>query len=193
MKAVRVTLISDPTNEYPQNQNNNFKVRLPEPLVLEDHNWQASLWSVSVPDAEHSSSVIHSDKDTKLLNYRYTLTKRHAVSSNWSVSFEAKDKTVTLKDVMGSSYPVLSGQQLWQNIVTHMEQTMMEDVKSSFDTWKTAKGNISSVSLKSTWKPTFEWRDKILVLTKVSRQTRTKPQPPPLLEFMWIWQKSLVY
>ena len=173
MKTFRVTLISDPTNEYPQNQNNNFKVRLPEPLVLEDHNWQASLWSVSVPDAGHSSSVIDNDKDTKLLNYRYTLTKRHAVSSNWFVSFESKDKTVTLKDVMSSSYPVLSGQQLWQNIVTHMEQTMMEDVKSSFHTWKTAKGNTSSVSLKSTWKPTFEWRDNILVLKKVSRQDTT--------------------
>ena len=173
MKTFRVTLISDPTNEYPQNQNNNFKVRLPEPLVLEDHNWQASLWSVSVPDAGHSSSVIDNDKDTKLLNYLYTLTKRHTVSSNWFVCFESKDKAVTLKDVMSSSYAVLSGQQLWQNIVTHMEQTMMEDVKSSFDTWKTAKGNTASVSLKSTWKPTFEWRDNILVLKKVSRQDTT--------------------
>lgn len=135
MNTFRVTLVSDPTNEYPQNQNNNFKMRLPEPLLLEDRHWQASLWSVSVPDAGHSFAVIDNDKDTKLLQYRYTLTKRHAVSDTWSVSFEAKDKAVALKDVMSSAYPVLSGQQLWQNIVTHMEQTMMEDIKSSFDTW----------------------------------------------------------
>ena len=173
MKTFRVTLISDPTNEYPQNQNNNFKVRLPEPLLLEDRNWQASLWSVSVPDAGHSSAVIDNDKDTKLLQYRYTLTKRHAVSSTWSVSFEAKDKSVALKEVMSDAYPVLSGQQLWQNIVTHMEQTMMDDIKSTFDTWQTAKGKLSSVALKATWKPTFEWRDNILVLKKVSRQDTT--------------------
>ena len=169
MKTVRVTLISDATNEYPQNKNNAFKVRLPVPLNLEGHQWQSSLWSVSVPDAGHSSSVIHSDKDTKLLNYHYTLTKRHKESGNWFASFfESKDKTVTLKDVMSSSYPVLSGQQLWQNILTHMDQTMMEDIKATFDTWKTAKGNSATVSLKSTWKPTFEWRANTLVLKKVA-------------------------
>lgn len=170
MKSFRVTLISDPTDEYPQNKNNALKVRLPGRLDLEGHRWQASLWSVSVPDVGHSSSVIDSDKDTKILQYRYTLTKRYAVSRDWLVNFEAKDKSVTLKDVMSTSYPVLSGQQLWQNILTHMEQTMMDDVKSSSDTWRTAKGNTATVSLKSTWKPTFEWRDNILVLKKVGRQ-----------------------
>ena len=71
---------------------------------------------------------------------------------------------------MGSSYPVFSGQQLWQNILTHKEQTMMEDVKSTFDTWKSTKGNTASVSLKSTWKPTFEWNENTLVLKKVSHE-----------------------
>ena len=173
MNTFRVTLISDPTPEYPDNTNNAFKMRLPEPLLLEGRHWQASLWSVSLPDTGHSSAVIDNDKDTKLLQYRYTLTKRHAVSSNWSVSFEAKDKAVALKDVMSDAYPVLSGQQLWQNIVTHMEQTMMEDIKSTFDTWQTAKGKTSTVALKATWKPSFEWRDNNLVLKKVSRQDTT--------------------
>ena len=30
----RLTLISDPTNEFPKNANNSFKVRLPERLSL---------------------------------------------------------------------------------------------------------------------------------------------------------------
>ena len=118
MKTFRVTLISDPTEEYPQNQNNNFKVRLPVRLNLASHTWQMSLWSVSVPDVGHNSSVIHSNGNTKILNYRYTLTKRQDVKNVWSVNFVSKDKSVTLKDVMSTSFPVLSGQQLWQNIVT---------------------------------------------------------------------------
>ena len=113
-----------------------------------------------------------------ILSYRYTLTKRYAATSGfagdyrtqWNINFEPKDKTVTLKDVMGSSYPVYSGNQLWQNIISHMEQTMMEDVKSTFDTWKATKGNTASVSLKSTWKPTFEWNENTLVLKKVSHE-----------------------
>ena len=35
MKEFRITLISDPTDEYPHNKNNNFKVRLPVRLNLE--------------------------------------------------------------------------------------------------------------------------------------------------------------
>ena len=170
MKSFRLTLISDPTEEHPQNQNNNFKVRLPVRLNLEGNTWQASLWSVSVPDVGHSSAAIHSNSNTKILSYGYTLTKRHAVSSDWHIFFEPKDKTVTLKDVMGSSYPVYSGYQLWQNIMTHMEQTIMEDVKSTFDTWKTTYGRTAAVSLKSTWKPTFEWVENTLVLKHVPRE-----------------------
>ena len=47
---------------------------------------------------------------------------------------------------------------------------MMEDVKSTLDTLKTAKGNTASVSLKSTWKPTFEWNENTLVLQKGPRE-----------------------
>ena len=168
MKTIRVTLISDPTDEYPQNQSSNFKMRLPVPLNLPGPNWHASLWSVSVPDAAYSSSVIHSNKKTNILNYRYTLTKRYVENGSWTATFASKDKSVRLKDVMSSSCPVQSGQQLWQNIMTHMEQTMMEDVKETSDAWKTTKGNTSTVSLKSTWKPTFEWRENTLVLKKVA-------------------------
>ena len=142
-------------------------MRLPVRLNLEGNTWQASLWSVSVPDVGHSSATIHSNSNTKILSYRYTLTKRYPRVGFWSIVQEPRDKTVTLKDVMGGSRPVYSGHQLWQNIITHMEQTIMEDVKSTFDTWKTDKGNRATVSLKATWKPTFEWVENTLVLKHV--------------------------
>ena len=46
----------------------------------------------------------------------------------------------------------------------------MEHVKTTFVTWKTSKGNTATVSLKSTWKPTFEWNANTLVLKKVPRE-----------------------
>ena len=48
------------------------------------------------------------------------------------------------------------GVQLWQNIVTHMEQIVMADVTASSVAWKTTKNNAATLSLKTTWKPTFE-------------------------------------
>ena len=53
MNEFRITLISDPTDEFPNNKNNNFKVRLPTILNLPGDTWQASLWSVSVADEGH--------------------------------------------------------------------------------------------------------------------------------------------
>ena len=119
-----------------------------------------------------------------LLKYRYTLTKRYQDSSNeWRINFQAVDKSVTLKNVMGTSYPVISGNQLWQNIVTNIEQTIMEDVNTSSATWKTVKTNAATISLKTTWQPTFEWKENILVLKGVAyedvfaRDSQFKVQP----------------
>ena len=122
-------------------------------------------------DQGHSSTVISSNQDVELLKHRYTFTSRYQDSSNyWLIGFQAKDKAVTLKEVMGTSYPVTSGIQLWHNIVTHMEQTMMEDLNASSVVWKTAKNNAATISLKSTWKPTFEWKEDTLILKGVSHQ-----------------------
>ena len=167
MKEFRITLISDPTDEYPHNKNNNFKVRLPVRLNLEGNQWQAS----SVADVGHSPAVINTNNDATLLKYRYTFTSRYQDSSNdWLIGFQAKDKTMTLKEVMGTSYPVTSGIQLWHNIVTHMEQTMMEDLNASSAAWKASKNNAATISLKSTWKPTFEWKEDTLILKGVPHE-----------------------
>ena len=50
MDDLRLTVVSDPTQEFPHNQNNRFKVRLPGRLVLPEGPWAMSLWSLSVPD-----------------------------------------------------------------------------------------------------------------------------------------------
>ena len=171
MKEFRITLISDPTDKYPHNKNNNFKVRLPVLPNLEGNQWQASLWSLSVADVGQSPAVINTNNDVTLLKYRYTFTSRYQDTSNdWLIGFQAKGKTVTLKKKMGTSYPVTSGIQLWHNIVTHMEQTMMEDLNASSAAWKASKNNAATISLKSTWKPTFEWKEDTLILKGVPHE-----------------------
>ncbi|CAH3173199.1 unnamed protein product, partial [Porites evermanni] len=91
----------DPTDEFPNNKNNNFKVRLPTILNLPGDTWQASLWSVSVADEGHSPTVLSSNQDIGLIKYRYTFTQRYQAADNsWLVDFKARVKEVTLKDVM---------------------------------------------------------------------------------------------
>ena len=71
---------------------------------------------------------------------------------------------------MGKDLPVTSGVQLWHNIIPHMEQIVMEDVSTSSIAWKTAKNNAATVSLKTTWKPTFEWKQDLLNVKAVPQQ-----------------------
>ena len=61
---------------------------------------------MSVADAGHSPAVINTNNDAKLLKYRYTLTSRYQDSSNdWLIGFQAKDKAMTLKEVMEPRIP----------------------------------------------------------------------------------------
>ena len=67
----RLTLISDPTDEFPKNANNSFKVRLPERLSLPGEGWHASLISLTVPDQGQSNAVIATDPHTQVVRFVY--------------------------------------------------------------------------------------------------------------------------
>ena len=64
-KIQRLTLISDPTDEFPKNVNNSFKVRLPERLNLPGEGWHTSLMSLTVPDKGQTVSYTHLTLPTK--------------------------------------------------------------------------------------------------------------------------------
>ena len=48
----RVTLVSDATDEFPQNTNNSFKVRIPGRLSLPGPGWKVALLSLTIPKRE---------------------------------------------------------------------------------------------------------------------------------------------
>ena len=184
MSEFRMTLISDPTLEYPANTNNSFKVRLPSRLVLDGGEWVGSLWSMSVPDAGHRSEIIHSDPTQALVKFGYTVTRRQYATGNWMINFILREKTVLLNQVMGKHYPITTGTQLWRNLITRIDQLMFEDIQTSY----AALGKSATVSLKKEWKPMFEWRGGSLVLTAVAAKdafaTNASSKVKPLSKVM---------
>ena len=82
----RLTLIRDPTDEFPKNANNSFKVRLPERLSLPGEGWHASLMSLTVPDQGQSNAIISADPHTKVVRFTYPQMDRHGQPSNLRVS-----------------------------------------------------------------------------------------------------------
>ena len=76
----RLTLISDPTDEFPNNANNSFKVRLPERLSLPGEGWHASLMSLTVPDQGQSNAIIAADPHTKVIKFKMSYVIRKWVT-----------------------------------------------------------------------------------------------------------------
>ena len=114
----RLTLISDPTDEFPNNANNSFKVRLPERLSLPGEGWHASLLSLTVPDQGQSNAIIAADPHTKVVRYTYpqmvrkwTDTGDPSTSGYLSVEVPKVTGMVELEDVMNPSQIVSTGSQ----------------------------------------------------------------------------------
>ena len=165
----RLTLISDPTNEFPKNANNIFKVRLPERLTLPGEGWHASLMSLTVPDQGQSNAVIATDPHTKVVTFSVTyLTRKFSNGAYRRVSFKTKECHVKLEEIMSAKQPVTSGNLFWQRVMQEMRNKSMQQL---MDEQKYActheRDERPHVSLKKNWMPTMTWKDNALILHAV--------------------------
>ena len=165
----RLTLISDPTDEFPKNANNSFKVRLPERLTLPGKGWHASLLSLTVPDQGQSNAVIATDPHTKVVTFSVTyVIRKYITGANRRVSFNTKEYVVELEDIMSAKHPVTSGSEFWKRVMqevynTSMQQLMVEQKNA----WITMQDERPLVTMKKHWMSTMTWKDDALILSAV--------------------------
>ena len=161
----RFTFISDPTAEFPNNTNQKFKVRLPVPLRLEGP-WDASLWSLSVPDQQLQNKTLFKDTSQVILDFKFTLYKLSGLNQGkyQSLTNVPKNETLTVKDVMNDSTPAQTGVEFWQNCIRMIDEPIMREALEV----KTDDANLP-VAIPQAWKPTFKWDGEDLVLEAVSK------------------------
>ena len=123
----RLTLISDPTNEFPKNANNSFKVRLPERLILPGEGWHAALMSLTVPDQGQSNAVIATDPHTKVIKFKMTYVVRK-FDSYRRVETKTVDCEVELEEIMNKDQVVTTGSMFWQHVMQEMNNKIMQNV-----------------------------------------------------------------
>ena len=169
MLSQRITFISDPTQEYPNNTNVKFKVRLPKPLQLEG-DWEASLWSLSVPDRELENKIRFQDTSQVILDFKFTIYRLGGFSSNkyTSINTKAVNETLTVKDVMNESSPAQTGVEFWQNCIRMIDKTVVREtleVKTDYSSVPVAV----PVAVPEAWKPTFKWDGEDLILEAVAK------------------------
>ena len=112
----RLTLISDPTDEFPKNASNSFKVRLPERLSLAGDHWYATLMSLTVPDQGQSNGVIATDPHTIVIIMTF-LTRKYINGKYRRVSFKTKEYHVKLEEIMSAKQSVTSGNLFWKRVM----------------------------------------------------------------------------
>ena len=167
----RLMLISDPTNESPKNANNSFKVRLPERLTLPGEGWHASLMSLTVPDQGQSNAVIATDPHTKVVTFSVTyLTRKYILGEYRRVSFQTKEYTVELEDIMSAKHPVTSGSLFWKRTMQEVHNKTMRALMHEQDTAKTFDADERPlVSVKKNWMPMMTWKDDALIFHAVPK------------------------
>ena len=171
MLPQRLTFISDPTNEFPNNTNQKFKVRLPLPLRLEGQ-WDASLWSLSVPDQELQNKTLFQDTNQVILDFKFTLYKLSAYNDSVKkyrhITLIPKTSTLKVEEVMNETTPAQTGVEFWQNCVRMIEETIfLETMIAQND------NTAHPVAIPEAWKPTFKWEGENLVLEAVNSDIMT--------------------
>ena len=168
---MRLTLISDPTDEFPNNANNSFKVRLPERLSLPGAGWHASLMSLTVPDQGQSNAVIATDPHTKVVKFSHTyLTRKWVMREYKRVEFKTKDYGVELEDIMSSKQSVTTGSEFWKCVMQEVHNKVMQSLMNEEDAALSFHGDeYPIVSVKKNWMPRMTWKDDVLVLHAVPK------------------------
>ena len=153
----RLTLISDPTNEFPKNTNNSFKVQLAERLTLPGDQWHASLLSMSVPDEGQSSGVINRDPHTKVVRMGLCMIiRKKNLGTYRRIEFKQKEYVTELEDVMSADLFVTSGVLVWQRVMQAAHNKIMIKVtKEQEDVLRDDGDELPIVNIKKNWMPTL--------------------------------------
>ena len=172
----RLTLISDPTNEFPKNTNNSFKVRLPERVNLPGEGWHTSLMSLTVPDKGQSNAVIATDPHTKVVKFSLTyLTRKWVTGLYRFVEYKTKDYGVELEDVMSSKQSVTTGSMFWKRVMQEVHNKVMQSLLNEQEAALLFNADQRPiVSVKKNWMPRMTWKDDVLVLHAIPKEDAFK-------------------
>ena len=187
----RLTLISDPTDEFPKNTNNSFKVRLPEPLSLQGEGWHASLMSLTVPDQGQSNAVIASDPHTKVIRYKHAISTRKwtdtgdpSTSGYLSINTALATKMIELEEIMNSTQIVSTGSEFWKRVMQTMHNKIMTLVMT--DQWSASVAEADRkpiVFVNKHGMPQLSWKGESLVIEAIAKKKLLNNQQISMVEF----------
>ena len=127
--------------------------------------------SLTVPDQGQSNAVIATDPHTKVETFGVTyLTRKYIIGEYRRVSFNTKEYTVELEDIMSAKHPVTSGSLFWKRAMQEVHNKTMTALMYEQDYAKTYDADERTLlSVKKNWMPMMNWKDDALILHAVPK------------------------
>ena len=187
----RLTLISDPTDEFPKNANDSFKVRLPERLSLPGEGWHASLMSLTIPDQGQSNAIISPDPHTKVVRFTYpqmirkwTDTGNPATSGYLRIEAPRVTQMLELEEVMNASQIVATGNQFWKRVMQEVNNKIMtEQLRKQVEMLVNNRDEKPIVFIKKIAMPRLTWKEESLVIQAVPKKDLINQNNINMVEF----------
>ena len=159
----RLTLVSDPTDEFSQNKNNSFKVRILDGLRLDGKGWHVALLSLTLPNSDGQSNPLitgHGKTVTKafwsMLHFQGATNKPKDILMRYSFTTTIKEPHV-VKAANGIAF--------WSNMMQ-----MLEDVITKTLLKKRRRQTGSDINplvyVKESMCPSFRWEGEEFVLKR---------------------------
>ena len=108
--------------EFPQNANNNFKVRLPKLIRLSEGHWKVALASISVPDPKNALPTWLHDNLT-LFSYTSYYAEKNNTSNK--IGFETDVKLPHIKKHVDVS--LMTGHGFLKGLIEHTQKLYLQD------------------------------------------------------------------
>ena len=184
-KIQRLTLISDPTDEFPKNANNSFKVRLPERLNLPGEGWHTSLMSLTVPDKGQSNAVIATDPHTKVLKFKMTYVIRKFQSGTYRrVETKTVDCALELEEIMNANQGVTTGSMFWKRAMQEVHNKIMHNVMNEQMQRLVLEADQKPiVSAKQNAVPRLTWKKGAMVINAIPQADLIKADKSAITDF----------
>ena len=130
MNEIRLALISDATQEYPNNTNVDFKIRLAEPIHLKgEERWHAAMISLSTPNRPSTlMGQLGLNRNDTLFVYGLRIVNPKYANSDPRFITDVTNARVTVGDVFGESLDSVTGTEFWSRIVYYCKHFQSQEM-----------------------------------------------------------------
>ena len=162
--ARRFTLISDRTNEFTENTNNDFRVRIPDGLRLEGKGWHVALLSLTLPNREGpvGSFVFGTGDSVARIYYNVVHFTGTLNQPRDDYSLLPNSHSVTGPEVSSAN----SGVAFWNKTMQLFNEDMVSNTLRLRKTTADSQDPTPMVYLKQSMCPSFYWDGEDLIIRR---------------------------